>query len=144
MMYSKGFELIELMIVVAIIGILASVVVPAYQTYQKESECKNGNLASCEALNVKMEVTKETFGRFTCDNKFETVWVKATGNKLIPMDGRHSISESGRMKWFVDNKINTYMIPDGVYCKYEEKIVKKDIDTPATTPIPREVTYNGE
>lgn len=63
----KGFTLIELMIVVAIIGILAAVALPAYQTYTTRAQIVESLIIVGELKNSVAEYYKHR-GRFPADN----------------------------------------------------------------------------
>lgn len=62
----QGFTLIELMIVVAIIGILASVALPAYQTYTNKAKFSEVVLASSN-MKTAVEICGQTYASSDAD-----------------------------------------------------------------------------
>lgn len=63
----KGFTLIELMIVVAIIGILAAIALPAYQGYTNKAKFSETVIATAAAKSA-VEVCTHTLGdKADCD-----------------------------------------------------------------------------
>ncbi|WP_236701185.1 pilin [Thalassomonas viridans] len=76
---SKGFTLIELMIVVAIIGILAAVALPAYQSYTEKARFSEVVLAA-SSVRSAIDVCFQTRGNgnlANCDTYAKIGAVKA-------------------------------------------------------------------
>lgn len=61
----QGFTLIELMIVVAIIGILAAVALPAYSDYTLKAKAANA-VASLAGQKIKVAEKYSVDGSFSC------------------------------------------------------------------------------
>jgi type IV pilus assembly protein PilA len=75
----KGFTLIELMIVVAIIGILAAVAIPAYQDYLARAQVT-------EAVYL-VQAGKTPFAEYSSNNG---VWPDAATDVMGTVDGKYT------------------------------------------------------
>ncbi|GGK35619.1 pilin [Aliivibrio fischeri] len=98
----KGFTLIELMIVVAIIGVLSAIAIPAYKDYVSKSQAASG-LATLKSLVTPAELIIQDNGELS--GAITTLNISEDANKLgkLSISGATSIvftfgADAGKLK----------------------------------------------
>lgn len=85
----QGFTLIELMIVVAVIGVLAAVALPQYQKYIAKTELASA-LATLSGLRVNAEAYTLEMGSFPTNAQSAAIGVPITAMGNIQLDSPSS------------------------------------------------------
>lgn len=97
----KGFTLIELMIVVAIIGILAAIAIPAYQDYTKRSHVSEGMTLAGGAKAAVTEYASSQ-GSYPNDNETAGLATSITGNAVTDV-----VVDAGKITVTFNDKVET-------------------------------------
>ena len=96
-----GFTLIELMMVVAIIGILAALALPAYQDYTRRAHVEEGLTLAADAKLAVAEYYA-TNGKFPIDNNAAGLPI---GNTINGQAGKSIIVDYSRVEITYNTKV---------------------------------------
>lgn len=93
-----GFTLVELMIVVAIVGILAAIAVPSYRDYVRKGMLPEGTSALAD-YRIKLEQyyqDRRNYGKTACADESTAAWAKFEPKDAVNFSFSCTLTDGGQ------------------------------------------------
>lgn len=135
----KGFTLIELIVVMAIIGVLAGILVPVFTSYMEEARLSvaNANAKTVFSNSANYGVKCQVNGVSTVDSVNSQKVPTVSVNEIIPDDGKNLVKFMGRNLGISDKSSGYFSVKmEGILPKDAAWAASDDTDIVGKYPEP--------
>jgi len=137
----KGFTLVELIVVIAILAIIAGMAIPAYSNYIKKAQ-DTAILTELDAIQTAAQAANATFGRIeiisvSADGNGQGTTISVCGSPVTDENGDPVLDENGKQKYELAPSFNSD------FCMFYNNAEPVSADSVGVFALKKPLKFNG-